>query len=612
MKNIIAFTILFALAGTSCAQAPLIPKNDFTKIERMIPMRDGVKLFTAIYIPKSGSEKYPFLIERTPYSCSPYGESNFAARLGPGKLFDTENYIYVNQDVRGRYMSEGVFEEVTPHIATKKSNKDVDESTDTYDTIEWLLKNIENNNGNAGMYGISYPGFYASAALPNAHPALKAVSPQAPVTDEFEGDDAYHRGAFFLMDNFGFMNSFDHPREKPWTQYPRIFNVNITDAYEFYLALGPLKNANEKYYKGKSKIWNEYLEHNTKDSYWQTRNIRTHLKNIKPAVLVVGGWFDAEDLFGALKTYEAIEKNSPSNNNKLIMGPWTHGGWARANWSKYGTLNFGSNTSGYFQQMEYNFFNFHLKNKGNFNAAEATIFETGSNQWKEYNTWPPAEAIQATWYLSSNKQLSLTRPKALKGFDEYVSDPANPVPYMNTMKGSRDNEYMVADQTFASKRSDVLVYESNVLDKNTTLSGPITADLFVTNTGTDADFIVKVIDVLPDTATDNNGKNIGGMQQLVRAEVLRGKFRNSFTTPVAFTPGKITNVNFTLNDVAHCFKKGHRIMVQVQSSWFPLVDSNPQTFINISQADEEDFKKATIRVYHDEKHPSSIKVWEVE
>lgn len=612
MKNLVVFTFLF-IVGVSCkAQSPQNISDRYIKIEQMIPMRDGIKLFTSIYVPKDRTEKYPFLLVRTPYSCFPYGATNFPRRLGPSTFFANENYIYVTQDVRGRYKSEGKFEEMTPHIAIKKSNTDTDESTDCYDTIEWLLKNIENNNGKAGMYGISYPGFYASAALPNAHPALKAVSPQAPVTDELEGDDAYHRGAFFLMDNFSFLNDFDHTRDTPWTQYPHIFDENITDAYDFYLKLGPLGNANEKYFKNKSKIWNEYLQHDTKDAYWQARDIRTHLNNIKPAVLVVGGWYDAEDLFGSLKTYEAIERKSPGNNTKLIMGPWTHGGWSRGEWSKYGSHNFGSNTSKYFQQLEYDFFNAWLKDKGTFNAAEATVFETGTNQWKEYNTWPPSQAKQVNWYLNSNRQLSLAKPSNAKGFEEYVSDPANPVPYMNTKGGGRNNEYMVADQSFASKRNDVLTFESEVLDHNTTLSGPIMANLFVSTTTSDADFVVKVIDVLADTATDNNGKNIGGMQRLVRTEILRGKFRNSFITPMAFTPGKITNVAFTLNDVAHSFLKGHKIMVQVQSSWFPLVDRNPQKFMHIPKAKAEDFKKATIRIYHDEKHPSAIKVWQTE
>jgi putative CocE/NonD family hydrolase len=571
-------------------------------------MRDGVKLFTAIYMPINSNGKIPILIERTPYSCNPYGEDKQLPQLGPNPLFAQQQYIYVYQDVRGRYMSEGQFEEVTPHIANKRSGKDIDESSDTYDTIEWLLKNIENNNGKVGMYGISYPGFYAAAALPNAHPALKAVSPQAPVTDEFEGDDAYHRGAFYLMDNYSFLNRFDYPRNAPGTSYPAFCSQQISDAYSYYLKMGPIKNANQICFNNKSKIWNEYLLHDTKDEYWQSRDIRKHFQNIKPAVLVVGGWYDAEDLFGALKTYEAIEKKNRANNNRLIMGPWIHGAWARKNWSAYSTLDFQSNTNEYFQKLEYDFFNYHLKGTGSFSAAEATIFETGTNKWKDYSAWPPANATPATWFLGDKKTLSFTPSNAASGFDEYVSDPSNPVPYINAKGGSRNNEYMVADQRFASARKDVLSYESPVLQNDITLSGPITADLFVSTTGTDADFVVKVIDVLPEGAPKENQKEVAGMQRLVRAEVLRGKFRNSFSKPEPFVPGKITKVKFQLNDVAHCFKKGHKIIVQIQSSWFPLVDRNPQKFMSIPTADEIDFQPATIRIYHDTKYPSAIKV----
>jgi putative CocE/NonD family hydrolase len=578
----------------------------------MIPMRDGVKLFTAIYIPKNTTGKYPVLMVRTPYSCNPYGEDKYRAQLGPNRLFQNEENIYVYQDVRGRYMSEGKFEEVTPHIAVKKSKKDVDESSDTYDTIDWLLKNIENNNGKVGMYGISYPGFYATAALLDSHPALKAVSPQAPVTDEFEGDDAYHHGAFYLMDNYSFMNFFDYPRDTTWTSYPELCKQEISNAYDFFLKMGPIKNANAMCFNNKSKIWNEYLQHDTKDEYWQARDIRHHLNNVKPPVLVVGGWFDAEDLFGALNTYKSIEEKNSKNNNKLVMGPWTHGSWARGSWRAFGSMDFRSNTSEYFQALEHDFFNYYLKGTGNYNAAEATVFETGSNTWKEYTAWPPTNVKEATWTLAANKALSLDGNHNSKGFDKYISDPANPVPYINTKKGGRDNEYMVADQRFASERKDVLSYESMALEKDIILSGPITADLFVSTTGTDADFVVKVIDVLPDTAANENQKEVAGMQRLVRAEVLRGKFRNSFTKPEPFVPGKITQVKYQLNDVAHCFKKGHKIMVQIQSSWFPLVDRNPQKFMSIGKADEKDFQPATIQIFHDAKYPSAIQVLQLE
>lgn len=598
-KYIVLVLSLFTIS--SFAQRGGTPNPDvkanYTKIERMIPMRDGVQLFTAIYIPKDSTQKYPILMERTPYSCAPYGEDKYPGRLGPNKLFINEKYIFVYQDVRGRHASEGKFEEMTPAIDHKKSNKDVDESSDTYDAIEWLLKNVPNNNGNVGIYGISYPGFYATASLPNAHPAIKAVSPQAPVTDEFEGDDANHRGAFFLMDNFSFMNFFDAPRTGPRQQDPPVSDkLDIKDVFDFYMAHEPISKLDSEFYHGKSKIWNEYLQHNTKDYYWQARNIRPHLKNIKPAVLTVGGWFDAEDMFGALKTYEAIESQSPNNNNRLVMGPWTHGGWERPNWTQFAGYTFGSNTSGYLQQMEFDFFNYYLKGKGSFNAGEATVFVTGSNQWKTFSKWPPQEASPATWYLNSNHTLVADKGK-VSGEDEYVSDPANPVPYLNKKSDDRLSEYLASDQSFASQRSDVLYYQSEELTDSLTIAGPITASLFASTTGTDADFVVKVIDVLPN-----------GIQLLVRAEVIRGKFRNSYEKPEPFVPGKITPVKFELNSTAHAFLKGHKIMVQVQSSWFPLVDLNPQTFVNIPTAKPSDFKKATIKIYHDAQHPSSIQM----
>ena len=407
------------------------------------------------------------------------------------------------------------------------------------------------------------------------------------------------------------MNGFDYPREKPWISYPAFCNQHITDAYTYYLKMGPIKNANVLCFNNKSKIWNEFLQHDTKDEYWQTRNIRQHLQNIKPAVLTVGGWYDAEDLFGALKTYETIEKNNAKNNNFLIMGPWTHGSWASSNWNSYSTLDFSSNTAAYFQKIELDFFTSYLKGAGSFKAAEATVFETGTNKWKEYPVWPPANAKPVSWFLGDDKTLSFTSANSSGGFDEYVSDPANPVPYMNTNRGGRNNEYMVADQRFASVRKDVLSYQSKVLENDVTLSGPITADLFVSTTGTDADFVVKVIDVLPDTASPENQKDIAGMQRLVRAEVLRGKFRNSFSKPEPFVPGKITEVKFELNDVAHCFKKGHKIIIQIQSSWFPLVDRNPQKFMSIPTAEEKDFQAVTMRIYHDAAHPSSITVMQL-
>ena len=588
-------------------------KENYTKMDTTITMKDGVKLYTVIYIPKDQSQSYPILMERTPYSAGPYGNDKYPRSIGPNDALMKEQYIFVTQDVRGRYMSEGINLEVTPYIADKKNKTTVDESSDTYETVDWLIKNIKNNNGRVGLAGISYPGFYATACLPGAHPAIKAVSPQAPVTDEFVGDDANHNGAFYLLDNFGFMNFFDMDRKGPVKDYDKpVFSSNTKDAYSFFLKMGTIKNTNAaKYYNNKSVIWNEYLQHDTYDAYWKARNIRPHLKNINIPVLVVGGWFDAEDLFGALHTYEAIEKQSPANNNRLVMGPWTHGAWASAEWTKFATHEFGSNTSKYFQDsLETVFFNFYLKDKGSFNAAEATIFETGSNQWKNYATWPPANSTAVNYYFNTGNKLSLQKSPGTKVFDEYVSDPNKPVPYTNGIFGRRNNEYMAEDQRFASLRPDVVVFETEELTEDITLAGRINADLFVNITGTDADFIVKLIDVLPDNEPNiknaPRGFQMAGLQRLVRAEVMRGKFRNSYEKPEPFDPLKISEVKFDLNDVAHTFKKGHRIMVQVQSSWFPLVDRNPQKFMRIPDATEKDFQKATIRIYHDDVNASRI------
>lgn len=588
-------------------------KNNFTKMDTLIKMRDGVHLFTSIYIPKDNSEKHAFLIERTPYSVSPYGKDKYPRSLGPNKELMQANYIFVYQDVRGRYRSEGVNLEVTPFIANKKDNTQVDESSDTYDTMEWLLKNIANNNGRAGLYGISYPGFYSTASLPEAHPSIKALSPQAPVTDEFIGDDANHNGAFFLLDNFSFMNSFGKERQGPTTSYGGpIFPFKTDDVYKSFLEMGPVKNTQaEKYFNNRSYIWNEYLQHDTYDDYWQKRNIRQHLKNVTIPTLVVGGWFDAEDLFGALHTYQAIEQNSKANKNFLVMGPWTHGAWGRPGWVKFGSYNFNSNTSQYFQDsLQTVFFNYYLRDKGQFNAAEATLFETGTNEWKHFAKWPMDNVKNVSYYLTADKKLTTAKTKTKNTFDEYVSDPANPVPYTAKVSGRRNNEYMVEDQRFAAARPDVLTYESEVLTEDLTIAGKIITELFASLSTTDADFIVKLIDVVPENEIDfpqKDGIADGkGFQRLLRAEVMRGKFRNNFTKPEAFVPGKIAKVSFDLNDVLHSFKKGHRIMVQVQSSWFPLVDMNPQKFMRIPEAEASDFQKSTIRIYHDSEHASRV------
>jgi putative CocE/NonD family hydrolase len=607
-----AATALPVAAQTTAAtraQDSIFIRQHYRKVEQLIPMRDGIKLATILYVPLDASpaHSYPFLMERTPYSAGPRGATKYPTRgPGPSRELSQEKYIFVYQDVRGRYLSEGQFEEVTPALAshpakpTQGKNAPHDESTDTYDTIEWLLKNVAGNNGRVGIMGISYPGFYATASLPFAHPALKAVSPQAPVTDEFIGDDARHNGAFFLLDNFDFTNGFDVPRPQPVAEYQELFPLKITDAYQFFLDLGPIKNANQaQYFNGRARIWNEYLAHDTYDAYWQARNIRPHLTGVKPAVLVVGGWYDAEDLFGALHTYQAIEKQNPGATNRLVMGPWTHGAWSRPDWSKFGPLSFGQNTADYYrQQLETPFFNYYLKDKGNFNAAEATVFDTGTNEWKTYPAWPPKASQPRSLYFQQAKALAFNGPTSAQQPDEYVSDPANPVPYTDGIRASRNNEYMIEDQRFAAKRPDVLTFQTEPLAQDLTVAGPLGVDLWVSTSGTDADFVVKLIDVLPD--------GTAGTQRLVRADVFRGRYRHSFEKPEAFQPNVPTEVKYELNDVLHTFKKGHRLLVQVQSTWFPLVDRNPQQFVNISTGEASDFKKATIRVYHEPGHASSL------
>ena len=571
-------------------------KAAYTKTEQQITMRDGVKLFTAIYTPKDQSQKYPIMLTRTPYSVAPYGTNNYRAALGPSNLFQDEKFIFVYQDVRGKLMSEGDFVDVRPHNAKKTGAKDIDESTDTYDTIDWLVKNVPNNNGRVGMWGISYPGFYTSMGVIDAHPALKAASPQAPIADWFIGDDFHHNGTLFLPHSFNFFSSFGVPRTGPTKEGPtRRFSHGTLDGYRFFLDLGPLTNANARYLKGEIAFWNDLMNHPNYDDYWQARNIRPHLRNVKPAVMTVGGWFDAEDLFGALNTYKTIEETNPGARNTLVMGPWFHGGWSRSDGDKLGSVSFGQKTGvTYRETVELPFFNCLLKDKCDRQLAEATVFETGSNQWRQYDRWPPKNAESREIYLNANGSLSFTAPPSKNAFDEYVSDPAHPVPYINNIAIGMTREYMVDDQRFAATRQDVLVYQTEVLDRDVTLAGPIKATLFVSTSGTDSDFVVKLIDVFPNSEPET----MGGYQMLVRGEPMRVRFRNSFSKPEAMAPGKITKIEFTLPDVNHAFQRGHRIMVQIQSSWFPLVDRNPQKFVDIYRATEADFQKATQRVYH--------------
>lgn len=610
----LAILLLFATPSLFAQQTDsAYVRQNYTKIERRITMRDGIKLFTSIYIPKDQSKKYPILLNRTPYTVSPYGEANYKTSLGNFPAEMREGFIFVYQDVRGKWMSEGVFDDIRPQVANKKSKKDIDESSDTYDTIDWLVKNIKDNNGKVGIYGISYPGFYSTTSLPGAHPALKAVSPQAPVTDWFIGDDFHHNGALFLADAFPFMSTFGVPRPKPITpdKGPKRFKFPIQDIYRFYLEAGSVKNLKEKYFADSIRFWNNLFAHPNLDTFWRARNVLQHLTHVKPAVMVVGGFFDAEDAYGTFATYKAIEKQNPGANNILVAGPWFHGGWVRGSGSSFGDINFGQPTSTYYQEnFELPFFKYHLKGEGSFNPAEANIFVTGNNEWKKFSAWPPNETENRTLYFQPNGKLSFDTVQRTDSWDEYVSDPNSPVPYQAGIQTGRTREYMIDDQRFAARRPDVKVYQTDVLTEDLTLTGPVLANLVVSTTGTDADYVVKLIDVYPENtpAPSPNPRNIimGGYQMLVRGEIMRGKYRNSFEKPEPFIPGMVTKVNYALPDVAHTFKKGHRIMVQVQNSWFPLADRNPQKFMDIYQADPSDFQKATHRIFHDVNNASAL------
>lgn len=609
-------------------------RANYTKYEYRIPMRDGARLFTAVYVPKDASaqQTYPLMFERTPYTVAPYGVENYPKVLGPNEQFTRSRYIFVYQDVRGRFMSEGQFEDMRPYIPNK-SGKQIDESTDTYDTIDWLVKNVQFNNGKVGMWGISYPGFYAAYSLIDSHPALKAVSPQAPIANWFIGDDFHHNGALWLPHMFGFMYVFGQPRPELTTKWPGRFDFGPPDGYKFYLDHAePLSKIETEYYKGTVRFWHDVVAHPNYDQFWQARDLPQYLKSVKPAVLVVGGWFDAEDLYGAIHTAEAITKNNPAVPPTFVMGPWFHGGWSRSDGSGLGDARFGSKTSVFYrEQIEFPFFEAHLKGKGSLDLPRVYAFETGRNEWEKYDSWPPKEAVKKSLYLTAGGKISFDAPKGQCGdaalprpnaanknavttcFDEYVSDPAKPVPFIEQNSTAMERSYMTADQRLQGRRTDVLVYETEPLEKDMTFAGPLHPSLFVSTSGTDSDYVVKLIDVYPDDAPDNepNPANVhmGGYQQLVRGEPMRGRFRNSYEKPEPFQPGKLTKVEFVMPDVNHTFRRGHRIMVQIQSTWFPLVDLNPQTFVdNIYKARPEDFQKATERVYHSPDSPSSLEV----
>jgi putative CocE/NonD family hydrolase len=590
-------------------------REQYDKSEHRVKMRDGVHLFTAVYTPRDASpqKRYPILMLRTCYSIRPYGVDEYRSSLGPSQQTQDEGYIFVYQDVRGCYMSEGDFQNMTPHIADKQSEQDVDESTDTYDTIKWLLKNVKHHNGRVGQWGISYPGFYAAAGMIDAHPALKAVSPQAPIADWWY-DDFHHHGAFFLPHAFNFMIRFGQPRLGPTTLSARRFDHGTQDGYQFFLDLGPLSNANKLYLRDRVQMWNNVTQHPNYDQFWQSRNLLPHLKNVAPAVLVVGGWFDAEDLYGPLQIYRRVEAENPGIENQIVMGPWRHGGWARSGGDHLGNIGFGANTSRYFQeQIEAKFFRAHLHKGTNTTLAEATMFNTGENRWQYFEQWPPEDVKTRRLYLASEGKLDETAPtgRGLE-FDQFVSDPNRPVPFTEDTAVGMTQAYMTDDQRFAARRPDVLVYQTKPLTEAVTLCGPIMADLTVSTSETDADWIVKLIDVFPADMEDNEfvraGKHLSNYQMMVRSEVIRGRFRDDPSHPKPFVSDQPTRVRLPLQDVLHTFRPGHRIMIHVQSTWFPLVDRNPQKYVeNIFQAREDDFVQATHRLYRSAEHASHIR-----
>jgi putative CocE/NonD family hydrolase len=610
-----ALAVLLAPAVSTQAPAAIDVRANYAKSEHMVPMRDGVKLFTIVYAPKDQSQPYPFMIHRTPYSSPPYGPDAYRATLGPSAGFAKERFIFVYQDVRGKFRSEGEFVVMRPIRAVKKGPADTDESTDTYDTIEWLLKNVPNNNGRAGQWGISYPGTQTVWGMIGAHPALKASSPQAPAIDMFLGDDFHHNGAFRLMYTFSWLAGNARPRAGATETRGAGFDYGTPDGYRFFLEAGPVANINERYFNFSVPTWNEYMAHPNYDDYWKQQNPLKHLTNVKHAILTVAGWFDAEDFYGPLETYRTIEKTTPGNKSTIVVGPWLHGGWASMPGDVLGDIQFGSRTAEHYRQnVELPFFLHHLKDQGPDTLAEAVVFETGANQWRTFDSWPPSRTEERALYLRSNGALSFLPPTAgaADGFDSFVSDPAKPVPWSGETRTTQGHLWMIEDQRFAAARPDVLVYQTEPLKEDVVIAGPILASLVVSTDGTDADWIVKLIDVYPGTAPDNTpnprGVRMGHFQMLLAGEVFRSRYRNSFEKPEATVPNQPMKIEFDLRDRYHRFRANHRIMVQIQSTWFPVIDRNPQTFVNIYQAKPSDFRKATHRVYRTPERPSGVKV----
>lgn len=618
MKTITNRLLLIFVLVTSFSALAADKKSDpradyiranYTKYEYQIPMRDDVKLFTSVYVPNDDSKTYPMMFQRTPYRVAPYGADKYKTRLGPSDAFEKEGFIFVFQDVRGKFMSEGEFVNMRPQDAYKRGNSATDDATDTYDSIEWLVKNVDNNNGNVGMWGTSYPGYYTSVGAINSHPALKAISPQAPIADWFF-DDFHRNGAFVTPMAFIFFDTFDKQRDGQFAYWPKGMDQVTPDGYQFFKDLGPLTNVNEDYFNGERPFWNEIIAHPNYDDYWQSRDLLQHLSKTKPATLVVGGWYDTEDLYGPLYTYQTMSQKNSQSHIKLVMGPWSHGQWnSTKGGASLGEANFGFDTSAWFQkEVLLPFFKQHLKGEGEANLATATMFETGSNRWKKFDTWPPKAGNVQTLYLGNNEQL--LDGNTSKGASEYISDPNKPVPHSAKVSRGWDKPYMVEDQRFAARRPDVLVFETDVLENDMTIAGAIDLDLWFSTTQTAADIVVKVVDVFPgkDDNTNKVDKETGNRHELVRWSVIRGRFRESMSEPKPFVANQPTKVTFDLYDILHTFKRGHKLQIQIQSSMFPFIDMNPQHYVdNIFEAKESDYVKAMHTIYHNKDYPSAIR-----
>lgn len=612
MKNLIlAFVTVISFAFAKAQSTADYVKENYIKTVEKIPMRDGVKLYTVIYTPKDTSKKYPIMLQRTCYGVQPYGENEYKRSLGPNKYLMQEGYIFVYQDVRGRWMSEGDFDNMRPHIPGNdvKNKIDIDESSDTYDTIEWLTKNLPSNNKKVGQWGISYPGFYTAAALPEAHPALVASSPQAPIGDFFF-DDFHHMGATlqsYLM-AYPVFGHQTEPTAKSWynDKWDKFRAAgNLKDSYDFHLNMGPLKNVTDSIYPD-NFFWKDVATHPNYDEFWQSRAIINHLTNVNHAVMTVGGWFDAEDLYGPLNIYKSVERNNPTNkNNTIVMGPWSHGNWASERGKQMvNHIHYGDSISTFYQKnIETPFFEHHLKGKKNPVLPEAYMFDTGLKEWNQFAQWPPQQE-QISFGFGENGTLLINQAGSKDVAHTYTSDPSKPVPFRSevTPVTFTPRAYMTDDQRHASRRPDVLTFQTSILDDDVRLAGEIQANLeVVLQNITDADFIVKIIDVYPDDEV--NGEHtpkhvtLAGYQQLVRAETFRGRFRNDFSKPEPFKEGATTQVNFPLQDVLHTFKKGHRIMIQIHSTWFPYIDRNPQKYVdNIFEAKESDFTVGQVTI----------------